>query len=56
LLRPRGTPSFADDPSVWKALDAALLKRLVLTPKMCDLIEDELLPCGKRQYVMKGAA
>jgi len=34
-------------------VDAALFKRLVLTLKMCDLIEDEVLPSGKCQYLLK---
>jgi len=37
-------------------VDAALFRRLVLTLKMCDLIEDEALPSGKCQYLLKGAA
>jgi len=37
-------------------VDAALFKRLVMTLKMCDLIEDEELVNGKHGYLLKGAA
>ena len=37
-------------------VDANLFKRIVLTLKMCDLIEDEMLSNGKCVYIAKGAA
>jgi len=37
-------------------VDATLFKRLVLTLKMSDMIEDEELTDGKNGYVLKGAA
>jgi len=38
------------------SVDATLFKRLVVTLKMCDMIEDEELTKGKRGYPLKGAA
>ena len=37
-------------------VDATLFRRLVETLKMCDLIEDEVLPNGKRGYSLNAAA
>ena len=37
-------------------VDAALFRKLVETLKMCDLIEDEVLPSGKHGYSLNAAA
>ena len=38
------------------SVDAQLFRKLVETLKMCEQIEDEELPSGKRGYVLSSAA